>query len=86
MSNPFEVLENRLSEIENLIMGLKVQPEKQADEPEKPIGVKEAAEFLNLKPATVYTKVSNEQLPFIRRGGKLYFFKSTLSEYLNGSK
>jgi len=85
MSNPFEVLENRLLKIENLIYSLKNEPEKtEVESHERPIGVKEAAEFLALRPATIYTKASNGEIPHVKRGGKLYFFRSVLSEYLQG--
>ena len=59
MSNPFEALESRLDSIENLILSLKqptaVEPSKH---PEQLLTVQEAAQFLNLTVATIYSKVS----------------------------
>lgn len=44
--------------------------------------VQEAAEFLNLSSATVYTKVSRGELPFMKRSKRLYFSQSELMDYL----
>jgi excisionase family DNA binding protein len=56
-------------------------------EPEKLINVDEAAEFLDLTKPTIYTKVSRGELPYIKKGKRIYFQKSKLLEYYKqGSK
>lgn len=50
------------------------------------LNVNETANFLRLKPATIYTKVSKGQLPNMKRGNKLYFSKQALIEYLKQGK
>ena len=84
MHNPFEIIEARLSCIENLILALKHEPEKvkSAERPEELLTVQEAAKFLNLAVATIYSKVSREELPFMKRGNRLYFSSIELMEYL----
>ena len=83
MNNPFEVIEARLSSIENLILDLKqpikVEPTKQS---EQPLTVQEAAQFLNLTVATIYSKVSRGELPVMKRSKRLYFSSTELMEYL----
>lgn len=84
MYNPFESLESRLSNIENLILDLKhqskeVQLIKQSEEL---LNVQEAAEFLNLTVPTIYSKVSKGELPVMKRSKRLYFSSIELMEYL----
>ena len=50
MNNPFDLIEARLSSIENLILDLKHKPTKvePTKQPEQLLTVQEAAQFLNL--------------------------------------
>jgi len=88
MSNPFEVIEARLSNIESLILDIKHQPNKvDKEQTERFLNIKETAVFLNLSPATIYSKVSRRELPFMKRGKRLYFSKDELLDYVkNGRK
>jgi len=50
---------------------------------EKPLGVKAAAEYLGLRPGTVYSLVFYGKLPAFKPGGKrLYFKLSDLENYV----
>ena len=84
MNNPFEVIEARLSNIENLILDLKHQPKTLAplEQPEQLLTVQEAAQFLNLTTPTIYSKVSKGELPVMKRSKRLYFSSTELMEYL----
>lgn len=83
MNNPFEVIEARLSSIENLILDLK-QPTKvePTEQPEQLLTVQEAAQFLTLTVPTIYSKVSKGELPVMKRSKRLYFSSTELMEYL----
>lgn len=83
MNNPFEVIEGRLSSIENLIRDLK-QPTKvePTEQPEQLLTVQKAAQFLNLTVPTIYSKVSKGELPVMKRSKRLYFSSTELMEYL----
>lgn len=48
--------------------------------------IQEAATFLNLAVPTIYAKVSKRELPFIKKSKKLYFSKSSLTDYLSEGK
>lgn len=48
--------------------------------------VEEAAEFLNLTKPTIYSKVSKRELPYMKRGKRLYFARQDLSTYLHGGR
>ena len=84
MNNPFEVIEARLCSIENLILDLKHQPKQDetTETPEQLLSVQEAAQFLNLKVPTIYSKSSKGELPVMKRGKRLYFSSTELMEYL----
>lgn len=83
MNNPFDLIEARLSNIENLILDLnqptKVEPTEQ---PEQLFTVQEAAQFLNLTVPTIYSKVSKGELPVMKRSKRLYFSSIELMAYL----
>ena len=84
MNNPFELIEARLNSIEDLILDLKHQPKQveSTEQPEQLLTVQEAASFLNLTVATIYSKVSKGELPVMKRSKRLYFSSAELMEYL----
>jgi len=88
MNNPFEVIEARLSSIESLILDLKHKPHKAepTEQPEQLLTIREAAEFLSLKVATMYSKVSKGELPVMKRSKRLYFSRTELLEYLKDGR
>lgn len=84
MENPFEEIEGRLNNIENLLLDLKHKPEfyQVKKENERLMTVKETAIFLNLTTSTIYTKVSQNEIPFLKRGKRLYFSNTELIDHL----
>jgi excisionase family DNA binding protein len=54
----------------------------QSEELDKMMSLKETAIFLNLAQQTVYGFTSKQQIPFIKKGKKLYFRKSELEKWL----
>lgn len=74
------MLTKEISELKQL---LTQQQEEKAQEPiEKLLSVQETAKFLNLSVPTIYSKVSRRELPFMKRGKRLYFSSAELLEYL----
>ena len=64
---------------------LKAQTEQQQQPTETPdqlFSIDEAAEFLKLSKPTLYSKVSRNELPYMKRGRRLYFSRTELTEYL----
>jgi excisionase family DNA binding protein len=84
MNNPFEVIEARLSSIENLILDLKHRPPtfETINQTEQLLTIQQAAEFLSLSVPTMYSKVSKGELPVMKRSKRLYFSRTELHEYL----
>ncbi len=84
MNNPFEVIAERLSNIEKLIGNLNslsqnVEPDNTK---ERLLNVQEAAKLLDLKVPTVYSKVSRGELPYMKKGSKLYFSNIQLVDFI----
>ena len=84
MNNPFEVIEARLSSIENLILDLKHNPLRvePTEHPEQLLTIQQAAELLSLTVPTLYSKVSKGELPVMKRSKRLYFSRTELTEYI----
>ena len=56
--------------------------QQQLEDQDKIMSLKEAALFLNLAKQTVYGFTSKQQIPFMKKGKKLYFQKSELEKWL----
>ena len=87
----FEKLPEAVSFLIQEVRALKVILSKKKDEKpstpqEKLLTIKEAAEFLNLSVATMYSKVSKGELPVMKRGKRLYFSSTELMDYLKGGR
>lgn len=86
MENPFEVILQRLDRIESMLENLqsdKIAPENKE---ENFLGPQEAADFLGDALATLYGRTSKNEIPFYKRGKKLYFKKSELIEWIEAGK
>ncbi len=85
MSNPFETIDARLKNIELLLLELKhdVIPVDRADRRNNsPLTVQDAADFVNLAVPTIYGLVSRREIPFSKKGKRLYFLKDELTEWI----
>ena len=84
MNNPFELIDARLSSIEDVLLNIKHQPKEvePSKTPEQFLTIQEAAQLLHLTVPTLYSKVSRRELPVMKRGKRLYFSKSELIDYI----
>ena len=71
------LLHEKMSHIERLLT--EQHPKQEA---EAILNVSQAAAFLHLSVATLYTKVSCREVPFSKRGKRLYFRRSELEEWV----
>lgn len=65
---------------------LRLTENKSALASEKLLTINEAADFLDLKVPTIYSKVSKGELPVMKRGKRLYFSRTELLEYLKAGR
>lgn len=83
--NPFEVLYQKLDEIAVELRALR----KRLDDPAtKDVigGVELASSVLGLAPRTIYKLTHRRAIPHLKRGGRLYFKKSELEEWLQAGR
>jgi excisionase family DNA binding protein len=48
--------------------------------------IQEAASFLNLSKHTLYNKVNKSELPYMKKGKRLYFSRTELVDYIKSGK
>ena len=84
MNNPFESLDQRLSNIESILLDIKHAPREKGDNPENDelLTVQDAAKFLTLSVPTVYNLISKGEIPVMKRSKRCYFSKIELIDYL----
>lgn len=86
MENPFTQLERRLSYIEQLLSAI-ASDTTDTNEPNSDLlSVDEAANLLRLSKATIYSKCSRRELPFMKRGKRIYFSREELLQYLKDGR
>ena len=90
MTNPFEVIEARLCNIENLLQNFQQYVEDQTTQPEPDrwFDLNELIEYdpeKRTKP-TFYGYVHRNEIPYHKRGKKLLFLKSEIDEWLKSGR
>jgi excisionase family DNA binding protein len=74
------MLTKELRELKRLFIEKQEQPPPLQQE--QFFNIQEGAEFLHLTVPTMYSKVSKGELPYMKRGKRLYFSRTQLMEYL----
>lgn len=83
MENPFSQINQRLSNLEQLISELAEQGKQTTtDEGSDLLTIEQAGELLRLSKATIYSKCSLKELPYMKRGKRLFFSREELLAYL----
>lgn len=78
------ILTKEISELKQLI--LNNQNQSEPEQSEQFLSIQEAAQFLNLTVPTVYSKVSRGELPYMKRGKRLYFSNTELMDYVKAGR
>jgi len=88
MENPFELILEKLNQIEETLESLKADKLKEQQEKSSNVhmNVDEVAEYLGLKKPTIYSKVGNGEIPHSKRSNRLYFFKNEIDHWLSKGK
>lgn len=68
-----------VSELKSLLLK---KAEAPSPKTEQLLTIKEASEFLKLSVPTLYSKVSRNELPFMKQGKRLYFSNVELMDYI----
>jgi excisionase family DNA binding protein len=86
ITNPFEILEERLIRIESLLFELNDKlnkPTRQTEESDQLVDIKEASELLHLSVPTIYGFVHQSTIPVSKKGKRLYFSRKDLLAWVN---
>jgi predicted DNA-binding transcriptional regulator AlpA len=75
-------MQEKLDNIEQLLL----QRQEQALEQDEIMPVIRTAKFLDLAVPTVYSKVCRKELPVHKRGKRLYFYRSELTEWIRSGR
>jgi excisionase family DNA binding protein len=87
MENPFEIINERLSSIENLLLEIHSKLEfSKNEEKDVMMDISEVSKHLNLAVPTIYSKVSSRELPSYKNGKRLYFSKKEIDEWMKSNK
>lgn len=82
MSNPFETIDARLSNIENLLLDLKHSNLEKHPESDQLLTISQAGLLIDLSVPTLYGYVSRNAIPFSKKGKRLYFSKQELFDWI----
>ena len=79
-----QIVQELSSKIDNITMLLQLtNPDvKQSDL----LTIQEAASFLNLSKHTLYNKANKNELPYMKKGKRLYFSRAELMAYIKSGK
>jgi excisionase family DNA binding protein len=88
MDNPFQILGDQLKRIELALdmLNEKVDSIDSINKDKEIINIKEVSELLDLSIATIYSKVSKREIPFMKRGKRLYFSSSEIKNFIKAGK
>lgn len=75
-----EIIQNSVKEV------LRTEIKNSANQGESFLDISEAAALLKLAKQTIYSLTATEQIPFFKRGKKLYFKKSELESWVSEGK
>jgi len=75
-------MQEKLNNIEQLL----ISRQEQSPEQEELMPITKAAEFLDLAVPTVYSKVCRKEIPVNKRGKRLYFYRSELTEWIKSGR
>jgi excisionase family DNA binding protein len=88
MENPFEIIEQRLKNIENQLSEL-VKMAKASilkEVTEEIMTVEQLSDYLTIARQTIYEKCSKKEIPYFKAGKRLYFKKSVINDWINGGR
>lgn len=85
MENPFELILDKLNNLENLLKTL-MQNDNGTVTITEVLNLNQAAEYVSLSKSAIYKKTSERNIPHFKKGKKLYFKKSELDLWLTSMK
>lgn len=81
--NPFEILEGRLTRIEDLLFTIHQNSKGNVTLTKDIGGVEVAVEETGLSTHSIYRLASERKIPHSKKGGRLYFSRKTLRKWID---
>lgn len=85
MENPFELILDKLNNIENLLKTV-MKNDNGTITITEVLNLNQAAEYVSLSKSAIYKKTSERNIPHFKKGKKLYFKRSELDHWLTSMK
>lgn len=85
MENPFELILDKLNNIENLLKTAKKNDSGTVTITEV-LNLNQAAEYVSLSKSAIYKKTAERNIPHFKQGKRLYFKRSELNDWLTEQK
>ena len=85
MENPFELILDKLNNIENLLKTV-VKNDNGTVTITEVLNLTQASVYVSLSKSAIYKKTSERNIPHFKKGKKLYFKKSELDHWLTSMK
>ncbi|MFH6987896.1 helix-turn-helix domain-containing protein [Flavobacterium collinsii] len=75
-------LQDKLEYLEKLILKIPTGKENKSEL----LNVEEASKLLNLSVATIYTKICKKEIPFNKKGKRIYFYRHELMKWIKSGR
>lgn len=75
-------LHDKLENLEKLILRISGTEENK----DELLTVEEVSKLLNLSVATIYTKVCKKEIPFNKKGKRIYFYRHEVMEWIKSGR
>jgi len=75
-------LHDKLEHLEKLILRISITEENK----DELLNVGEASKLLNLSVATIYSKICRKEIPFNKKGKRIYFYKHELIKWIKSGR
>ena len=85
MENPFELILDKLNNIENLLKTVMKNDNGTVTITEV-LNLNQAAEYVSLSKSAIYKKTSERNIPHFKQGKKLFFKRSELDDWLSQNR
>jgi excisionase family DNA binding protein len=85
----FDLLPEAVAKLSNDVKEMKVlllQKPEPRPEPDNPITIKDVAKLTGLTVPTLYSYCQRNEIPYNKKGNRLYFFKSNILEWIRTGK
>ena len=86
ISLPIEELQTVIIDCVNVCLKTSKDYLDTQSEPDNPLNIKEVAELTNLTVPTLYGYCQRSEIPYHKKGNRLYFFKSEIIDWIKTGK